>query len=423
MGVPAHCTGRSPVTYTWPMNSLRGVVRATLALAVAVSVGLAGCATPTPTPFREPAESPPPSEPAAAGVDLGDIAWVYTPPASPLGGPEGAFTLQAGTLADDEPIVNLRVPWRAELGGAVAREPAIGAPHRGAVVYVADDGAGSEVHRVEIAAGGADEVLASLDDLIWDIVVAPDESAAYAVVVDRADPTRDLGVVRILLDGSGSVESILAPAQAGAADPVRSVAVLAFQIDLAISSDGRHLVRRTCQEAGACVVEVVDVATGRRLDLPDREVLGVADGVIVARGCDVHGCRVEAMDFATGATRSGDIDVSGPVVEVGGKPVIVAVVSDGRGTVTVEAVEPLSGRRSVLHRVPDGTDVAYGDFLFLQMDLPAGFVHVIEMTAVGDGGAVMGMDARHFLISVVEKRAVEIPAPAFSDPPGIGTQG
>ena len=402
------------------MNRVRGVAWAIVVLAVLIG----GCASSAPAPSHEPAESAPPSEPMAGGeLDLGDISWVYTPPASQLGGPEGSYTLQAGTLAGDEPIVDLGVPWRAELGGAVAREPAIGAPHGGAVVYVADDGAASEVHRVEIAPDGANEVLASLDGIIWDIVVAPDQRAAYAVVVDRADPTHDLGVVRILLDGSGSVEPVLPPAQVGAADAVRRVAVLAFQIHLAISSDGGHLVRRTCQEAGTCVVEVVDVATGRALELPDREVLGVVDGVVVARRCDVHGCRIEAMVFATGATRSADIDVSGPVVEVGGAPVIVAVVSDGRGTFTVEAVDPLSGRRRVLHRAPDGAEVGYGDFLFLQMDLPEGLIHLIQMTPIGDDGAAFRFDEQHLLISIVERRAIEIPAPAVRHPPEFGTQG
>ena len=99
--------------------------------------------------------------------------------------------------------------------------------------------------------------------------------------------------------------------------------------------------------------------------------------------------------------------------EVGGDPAVVAVVSDGRGTVTVEAVDPASGRSDILHRVRDGTDVIYGDWFDLQMDLPAGFVHVIEMTPV----------ERHLLISVAEQRAFEIPAPAFSHPPGFGTQG
>jgi hypothetical protein len=310
------------------MNSLRGVVRATPALLVAVSVGLAGCAAPAPTPSREPAESPPPSEPAAAGdLHLGEIAWVYTPPAS-RGGPEGEFTLQAGTLADDEPMVNLSVPWRADLGAGLAREPAIGAPHGGAVVYVADDGADSEVHRVEIAADGADEVLATLPEVVWDIVVAPDGSAAYAAVVDRADPTRDLGVVRILLDGSGSVEHILPPAPLGDADEVRLVAVLAFQVHLAISSDGEHLVRRTCQEAGTCLVQVIQLATGRSVELPDREVLGVVAGVIVARGCGVQACGLQTIDIETRATASAGVDVSGAVVEVGEDPVVVAVVSD-----------------------------------------------------------------------------------------------
>lgn len=366
----------------------------------------------------------PPSVPTGTGeLALSDIDWVYTPPPSTYGGPEGSYTLQAGSLADAEPTVDLEIPWRADLGAGLAREPAIAAPHGGAVVYVADDGAGSEVHRVEIKADGADGILATLDDVIWDIVVAPDGSAAYAAVVDRVDPTRDLGVVRILLDGSGSIEPILPPASLGAADAVRRVAVLAFQIHLAISSDGQHLVRRTCQEGGTCAAEVADVATGRTLDLPDREVLGVAGGVIVARRCDVHACRIEAMDFATGATRSADIDLFGPVVEVGGEPVIVAVVGDARGTLTVEAVNPASGRANVLYRVPDGTDVSYGDFLFLQMDLPDGLIHLIQMTPIGDGGAAFRVDEQHLLISVVEGRAIEVPRPAFTQPGGPGSHG
>lgn len=416
------------------MNRLRSVVRVTQALVV--SIGFAGCASPTPAPSREPAELSPPSVPAATGtavpaatgtvlptstatvvpasgeVDLAGIAWVYQPPPTVLGGPDGGYTVQAGTLADDEPVVDLQVPWRA-LGGGPARQPAVGAPRGGAVVYVADDGAGSEVHRAEIAPDGADEVLATLGNVIWDIVVAPDGSVAYAAVVARADLTRDLGVVRILLDGSGSVEPFLPPAPLGAADAVRRVAELAFQIHLAMSSDGEHLLRRTCREAGTCMVQVVDLATGISMELPDREVLGVAAGVIVARRCGVETCELEAIDVETRAIASAGVDVYGPVIAVAGGPAVVAVLSDGRGTVTVEAVDPASGRSDVVHRVHDGTDVIYGEWLDLQMDLPAGFIHVIEMTPV----------KRHLLISVAEKRAFEIPAPAFRQPPGFGTQG
>ncbi|HSI99375.1 MAG TPA: hypothetical protein VLA59_03210 [Patescibacteria group bacterium] len=411
------------------MNRVRGVVRATLEPVIVVPLLLAGCASPSPASSLEPSESPPSGPVAtgavgptvAAGFDLGDIVWVYTPPPSTLGGPNGAFRLEAGTLAADEPIVNLQIPWRAELVEGIARDPAIGAPHDGAVVYVADDALASEVHRVEIVADGRDEVLARLDEVIWDIVVAPDGSAAYAAVSDRADQTRDLGVVRIALDGSGGVEPILPPAQPAAADAVRRVATVASQVHLAISSDGKHLVRHTCQNAGTCLMEVADLATGRTVELPDREVLGVVSGLIVARGCHGPGCGLHVIDLETQAVASAGVDISGHLVEVDGEPVVVAVFLDGRGLFTVEAVNPISGRRQVLHRVAAGTDVLYSDFLFLQLDLPEGLVHMIEVTPGGDGAAASR--ERHLLISIEERRAVEVPRPAFTQPCGPGCHG
>jgi hypothetical protein len=410
------------------MHGLRRVDRAAFTLVVIVSAGLAGCASPAPAPSLEPSESAPPEpsesppEPtAAAGFDLGDIVWVYTPPPSTLGGPNGTFRLEAGTLAADEPIVNLQIPWRAELVEGTARDPAIGAPHDGAVVYVADDGVASEVHRVAIVAEGRDDVLARLAEVIWDIVVAPDGSAAYGAVADRADQTRDRGVVRIALDGSGLVEPVLPPAQLAAADAVRRVAVVASQVHLAISSDGQHLVRHTCQNAGTCLMEVADLATGMTFELPDREILGVVAGLIVARGCHGPGCGLHAIDIETQAVASAGVDISGRLVEVDGEPVVVAIFLDGRELFTVEAVNPISGRRQVLHRVPAGTDVLYSDFLFLQLDLPEGLIHVIEVTPGGDGAAAIR--ERHLLISIVERRAVEVPRPAFTQPCGPGCHG
>lgn len=413
------------------MHRVRGFDRATLALVVLVSVLLVACASPPSPPSLEPSEPAPIASEAtatveptvAAGFDLGAIVWVYSPPASTLGGPNGTFRLEAGTLAADEPIVNIQIPWRAEVGEGTAREPAIGAPHDGAVVYVADDAIASEVHRVEIVADGRDEVLARLDEVIWDIVVAPDGSAAYAAIFDRAAPARDLGVVRILLDGSGVVEPILPPAPPGAAGEIRRVAVVAAQVRLAISSDGQHLVRHTCHEAGTCLMQVADLATGRTVDLPDRQVLGVVDGVIVALGCHGPGCGLHAIDIETQAVASAGVDISGPVVEVDGEPVVVAVFSDGRELFTVEAVDPISGRRQVLHRVPAGTDVIYSDFLFLQLDLPEGLIHLIEVTPIGGEGGPAQVDERHLLLSIPDRRAIEIPRPAFTQPCGPGCHG
>jgi hypothetical protein len=310
------------------MDRARGVVPATLAWLVAVSVVLAGCTVPAPAPSSQPAESATSDapSPSADPLGLGDIDWTYTPPPSTLGGPQGAYMLQAGTLADAEPLVDLEVPWRAEMGEGIFRNPAIGAPHDGTVVYVADDGTASEVRRAQIAADGIDEALASLPDVVWDMVVAPDGRAAYAAIVDRGDNKRDLGVVQILLDGSGAVEPILPPAPLAAAVGVRRAAVIAFQIHLSISSDGQQLVRRTCQEAGSCLVQVLELATGRAIELPEREVLGVAAGVIVARRCDERGCGLEAVDIETGAVSTAGVEVFGPVIQVGEAAVIVTVV-------------------------------------------------------------------------------------------------
>lgn len=399
----------------------RGALAALVRIALAGAV-LAACSSPSPAQ-SVPVGSVPPDAPAPTGdpLGLGDIDWVFSPPADGSG-PAGSYSLQAGTLADEEPIVDLAVPWRADLGDGVAREPAVGAPHGGSVVYVADDGAQTEVRRVEIAVDGADEALATLDEVVWDIVVAPDGNAAYAAIVDRADTERDLGVVRILLDGSGTVEPLLPPAFPAGAAAVRRLAIIAFQVHLAMTSDGQHLVRRTCAEGGTCMVEVAALATGRVVELPDREVLGGAAGLIVTRYCDIRGCRLETIDVASGATASADADVSGPVVDLDGQPIVVAMVSDARENITVEAVDPASGRRRVLYRVPENSVVATGDYLFPAMDLPDGFVHLIETTPIGEEGAAFRVDEQHLLISVADGRVIEIPRPPYRAP-WSGAQG
>jgi hypothetical protein len=339
-----------------------------------------------------------------------------------MGGPEGWYPLQAGTLAEDEPIVDLEVPWRAEVGEGIARQPAIGAPHGGSVVYVADDGTGSEIRRLKIAANGRDEPLARLGPVIWDIAVVPDESAAYAAVADRADNGRDLGVVRILLDGSGSVEPIMPPAALEATTDVRRVAERAFQIDLGISSDARYLVRRTCH-AGGCVVQIADLVTGRVVDLGDREVYGVVADVIVARRCDAPACRLEAVDIETGDARSADVDVFGPVAEINGVAVVVPILDDGNGVITLQAVDPASGQSRVLYRPPEGTELITSDFFTVKVEVPDGFFYVIEITPVEIDGAVIRRDERHLLIPLAEGEVIEIPRPAYIQPAGFGTPG
>jgi hypothetical protein len=102
---------------------------------------------------------------------------------------------------------------------------------------------------------------------------------------------------------------------------------------------------------------------------------------------------------------------------------VVVVLGVVECLVTVVAVVPGSGRRSVFYRLPDGTDIIYSDFLFLQMDLPEGLIHLIEMTPIGEDGAAFQVRERHLLLSVTEGRAIEIPRPAFTQPGGPGSHG
>jgi len=73
--------------------------------------------------------------------------------------------------------------------------------------------------------------------------------------------------------------------------------------------------------------------------------------------------------------------------------------------------------------VPDGTDIIYSDFLFLQMDLPEGLIHLIEVTPIGGEGGPARIDERHLLLSIPDGRAIEIPRPAFTQPCGPGCHG
>ena len=70
------------------------------------------------------------------------------------------------------------MPWVVNHEIDVARMPAVTRPAGGAVVYVADDGTTSVVHRVAIAGGAVPEAVATLDDAVWSIAAAPDGSAA-----------------------------------------------------------------------------------------------------------------------------------------------------------------------------------------------------------------------------------------------------
>jgi hypothetical protein len=377
-------------------------------------------------PQPPPADATPSSSPLASETvvvpAVGDIAWVFAPPPG-AGMAVESYGLQAGTLDVDQPLVDLEVEWHADLGTDLGRQPAVGPPTGGAVVYVADDGVASAVHRARIAADGHDEILAQFDEVVWDMAVAPDGQVAYAALVERGDTEHDLGVVRIALDDSGEMEPVMPPAQLAADGAITRVAFISFNVELALSVDGRHLVRRSCVGSEGCVLEVLDLTTGVTRQVPEGEVLGGASGVIVMHRCGVDGCRLEATHLDTGATLPIDGDPQGRVTLVGGNPVFVGVSRGPQERTSVVATDLKTGLRSDLYRTPDGANAGIDVHLFLVLELPAGHVHVSESVPIGEDGAIVNVRFRELLISIPDGHQIEMPPAPFRPPPGWGTQG
>ncbi len=377
-------------------------------------------------PQPPPADTTPSSSPLASETvvvpAVGDIAWVFAPPPG-AGMAVESYGLQAGTLDVEQPLVDLEVEWHADLATDIARQPPVGRPLGGAVVYVADDGVASAVHRAQIAADGHDEILAQFDEGVWDMAVAPDGQVAYAALVERGDTEHDLGVVRIALDGSGEMEPVMPSAELAADGAITRVAFISFNVELALSVDGRHLVRRSCAGSEGCVLEVVDLTTGVTRQVPEGEVLGVASGVIVMHRCGVDGCRLEATDLDTGATLPIDGDPDGRVTLVGGNPVFVGLSHGPEALTSVSATDLETGQRTDLYRSPDGASAGIDLHLFLALDVPDGHVHVTESIPVGEEGAIVNVRFRELLISVADGHQVEMPPAPFRPPPGWGTQG
>jgi hypothetical protein len=395
-----------------------GVVLAALVVGLAVlAVPRApDRASPAPQATGSPAEST-----AGAPANLGAIAWVFAPPPA-AGVAVKAYELQAGTLGVDRPLLDLQVAWHADLDVELGREPAVGPPTLGSVIYVADDGTASRVHRAGIAADGRNEILAELDAVVWDLAVAPDGTAAYAAIVARENTERDLGVVRVLLDGSGAVDPVMPPAQVAQPVEFRWVAIMRFDVDLAVSDDGRYLVRRVCAGVRGCSVEVRELATGLTHDL-DGEVVGVAGGAVVMRRCTDIRCGMEATALETGATLFLEGELVGKVVSHRGDPLLVLPGTDDTGRATITAVALASGERMPLYRAPEGGHLALDLHLHLALSIPEGYLHVTESIPIGEDGAILRVRLRELLVSLDDGRVVEVPRPAFRPPPGWDQQG
>lgn len=425
----AHCNDPASPGVTSGMTGRKVLVLAlaTLALAVVALVVVAPLvalllASDDAPPAESTGSASPTASDAVLDPDVGDIAWVFAPPPG-AGNAVESYSLQAGTLEADGPLVDLEVTWQADLGADLGRQPPVGPPIGASVVYVADDGAASTVHRAQIAPDGRDEILAQLNDVVWDIAIAPDGLVAYAALVERGNTEHDLGVVRIPLDGSGAVEPVMPPAPLAGQGAIARAAFISFNVELALSADGRHLVRRSCVGSHGCLLEILDLAGGRTRQLPEGEVIGVAAGVVVIHRCDMGGCLLEATDLASGATVPIDGDPIGRVAVVGGNPVFVGVSHEREERTIVSATDLATGQRKDLYRTPAGASAGISLHLFLALELPEGLVHVTESIPVGEDGGVVNVRFRELLISIADGSQVEMPSARFRPPPGWGTQG
>lgn len=363
--------------------------------------------------------SAPAASPTPAHGDIGrdlpaePVAWAFVTGLPPDAGHD-VYVLQAGFLGDAAPRIDVEVPWRVGGDGDIGRQPAVASPIAGEIVHVADDGRRSSVRTLSIAGDGLEpEVLAVLDEVVWDLAVAPDGSAAYLALVGRAEAQEDLGVVRVALDGSGMIDPLLPPARAGGVGDVRFAAVLAFNINLEVSSDGRFLARTACLGVQGCRTEVVDLASGERFDLGDSTVhdLG-AGGLVIREWCAVN-CRSEILGVTTGATnplRVSAFDASFVVAETGA--LVVTIENNGIAP-TLTVIDPATGVRRVLYRAPERASLILSSRDGLLWSVPAGTILVSEVTERDEppAGATVEFDTRYLLVPLGGGALAGFPAP------------
>lgn len=294
--------------------------------------------------------------------------------------------LMVGTLADQEPTWSAKLvesPWQFE---SLAEQPTVAdGPSAGMVVYVADDGATSEIRAVGID-GRERPPVGTTPHVVFAARLAPDASSVYLVLLDRSSG-RDLGVFALELSGDGSFDPLMPPASVDrtGAGTIRLVAVTRFVRTLRVSADGSLLARLACGEPfGRCILDVIGIPDGPMLtyDPPDGsgELTDIGDGYVLGSSTcpsEVEPCGVSAVWLSD---RS--------VVELPGYP---AVVDEARGLVllqfptpTVEArgfslLDPSSGEsRRVFSTDGDVRPVYAEGLLFegVRMEVPPGWAPV-----------------------------------------------
>lgn len=355
---------RHPRPSLWPMLVIGAVLLAIIAAAVALA-GLpllgkpAASATPGPNGGATPASDASAQTQPSGEADTpepADFLWssaVWLPPRGGAEQPTG-YSLQAGTLADPGPVIDLQVPLVVRnMVEDAGRVSVFSDPVADAVLYIADDGGTSQLRRATLAAPDVEEVMAELDPIVWAMAVERDGNHAYLLLVHR-EGGGDAGVVRVTLDGSGQTTDILGPADVGgqARMDVVPAAVVGFRAWLMLSPDNQHLLRRVCTDpAVPCALDVVDLASGAVARIGDNDAFGIADGRVFWSRCEQIACTIGMTDVETGEESAiAEFGGIATLAEIDGHPVVAysSHTPDGRGSVAV--VDPETGASRELMR-------------------------------------------------------------------------
>ena len=352
------------------------------------------------------------SAPPMAGPPRADrVFWSFAAPSFGEGELAFTYSLQAGTLVDDQPIVSLEVRYVVN-GADFARFPAVSAPVAGTVVFAGDSGATSSIQAIAIEPNAVAEPIVELDDIVWDLAVSPRGDVAYAALQSRNGV--DHGVVAIALDGSGQVEQLTGPFAATQRHDVVFAALVEFDVNLRISADGSYLLRTSCTN-GRCGVDVIDVETGAARTLDEPRVIDAVDGVAYTDRCPQAGpCQLVAIDLASGEGRLvGNVERPGMLTIVDAAPIAVAEQWSERDerVGAVRAVNVESGASSLLVEARADEMLRLrppGIVPDLQLAMPDGWV-VVEVSRAGRQSAV--------IIDVATGDRVEATLPPLAPPP------
>ena len=318
-----------------------------------------------------------------------DVDWAFAVPL--FGGTANTYSLQAGTLSEPAPLIDLDVPFGLDPNANPGRMPAMGMNDDGRVVFVADDGDRSSLRRIAIARAAIAEELAVIDHIVYSLVVAPGGQHAYLAIGDRHDAERDLGIVRVSLDGQAVVERVFEPDLGARGEPsVVLAAVVGFHVDLALSVDGRHLIRHACAGLAGCASQVIDTQTHAVTPVVDREVRGAAGGIALTQRCAAD-CLFELIDLASGDTRPfPGVEFDAAITLVDGQPRI-AVVDNAQGRAAVlRSLDPADGSVSDVFRAQPGSSLSLVPFRTeVVIEVPDGYV-LAEMSGE-DVGAIVEM--------------------------------